>query len=208
MKLCLPPPGDPPPFKIAYWDESGDLGISARYLAVAGGTKRRRIQTDTLIEGQPTSSPEDANEEEVVDVTTLQTPPSLPSYIEGLDPGLGDYNERELALESWMGEIRGRIEAGPLIRRRTEDDVWSENFGPAKMSRGLNWFYLDRLCRRDAATTLQSYRSPSHKALLRSGLNAQPIPSEFAHEISAKARLDVSPDQETLCLSVHPNSWR
>ena len=194
MKLCLPPPGDPPAFKIAYWDESGDLRISARYLTVAGGIKRRRIH-------------EDANEDDIVDVTALYTPPFLPSPRssphasfprqcydgnEDLYAPLEDYEESELALESWMGEMRGRIETSPPMRK-TEDNVWSENFGPARLSRDLEWFYRDRLSRHDAAVTLPSYRFPSHRALLVSGLNAQPIPSVFAHEISAKARLDVSP---------------
>ena len=211
MKLCLPPHGDPPAFKIAYWDESGDLGISARYLTVAGGIKRRRIQT------------EDASEEDVVDVTSLQKTKPLPSLRrassqapfpkqyddsnEDLCAPLEDYEESELALESWMGEVRGRIETSPPLRG-TEDDVWSENFGPARISRDLQWFYRDRLSRHDAAVTLPSYRSPSHRALLKSGLNAQPIPPAFAHEISAKARLDVSLGREPLALSVHANSWR
>lgn len=159
---------------------------------MAGGIKRRRIQPDTLIEGQPTPSPEDANEDDIVDVTTLHAPPSLLSCNEDLDPGLGNYDEKKLALESWVGEMKGRIETSPVIRRKTEDDVWSENFGPARISRDLQWFYRDRLSRLDAAATPKSYRSPSHETLLESGLDAEPIPSVFAHEISAKARLDVS----------------
>ena len=183
------------------------MGISARYLTIAGGTKRRRI--------------EDTNEDEITDVTTLYTPSFLPlsrasshaSFSKQNDDGnedqyapLEDCDESELALASWMGEVRGRIETSSPMRR-TKDDVWSENFGPARISRDLEWFYRDRLSRYDAAVTLPSYRSPSHIALLESGLNAQPIPSAFAHEISAKARLDVSPGREPLSLSVHANSW-
>lgn len=166
------------------------------------------MQDDTLNERQPTSSPKDANEEEIVDVTTLHAPPSLPSCNEDLDPGLGSYDDKEVALESWMGEVKGRIETRPAKRGSTEDDVWSEHFGPAKISRDLKWFYCDRLSRMDAGSTPRAYRSPCHKALLKSGLNAQPIPSEFANEISAKARLDVSLGREPFTRSVHANSWR
>ena len=154
------------------------------------------------------SEREDSNEEDVVDVTTFHKAPSLRSWIEDLSPGSENYDEGGLALESWMEEMRERIDSSPPIRRTTEDDVWSENFGPAKISRDLKWFYNDRLSRLDAASTPQTYRSPCHKALLTSGLNAQPIPPEFASEISAKVRLDVSTAREPLTLSVHANSWR
>ena len=166
------------------------------------------MQDSAQSERQQTPSPEDLNEDDIVDVTTLHKPPSLSSWNADLDPGLGNHDEGELALESWMREMRGRIDSSPPIRRTTEDDVWSENFGPAKISRDLKWFYHDRLSRLDAASTPKTYRSPCHKALLKSGLNAQPIPSVFASEISAKVRLDVSPAREPHTLSVHANSWR
>lgn len=153
------------------------------------------------------SEREDSNEEDIV-VTTFHKTPPLRSWVEDLSSGSGSYDEGELALESWMGEMRGRIDSSPPIRRTTEDDVWSENFGPAKTSRDLKWFYQDRLSRLDAASTPKTYRSPCHKELLASGLNAQPIPSEFASEISAKVRLDVSLAREFLTLSTHANSLR
>ena len=182
------------------------MGVAARYLTMAAGTKRKRTEDDTVDERQSTSSPENANED-VIDVTTLHAPPSFPSCKPDLDLSLRKYDE-DLALESWMGEIKGRIETRPAKRAKTEDDVWSEHFGPAKVSRDLKWFYCDRLTRMDAGSTPRAYRTPCHKALLKSGLNAQPIPRRFASEINAKARLDVSRARESLARSVHANSWR
>ena len=198
---------DTPAFKITYWDKSGDLRVAARYLTMAAGKKRKRTEDDTVDERQSTSSLRNANEEDVIDVTTLHAPPSFPSCKTDLDLSLRNYDE-ELALESWMVEIKGRIEARPTKRARTEDDVWSEHFGPAKVSRDLKWFYCDRLTRMDAGSTPRAYRTPCHKALLKSGLNAQPIPRRFASEINAKARLDVSRARESLARSVYANSWR
>ena len=50
---------------------------------------------------------------------------------ESLYAPLENYEESELALESCIGEVRGRIETSPPMRR-TEDDVSSENFDPAR----------------------------------------------------------------------------
>ena len=115
-------------------EQSGENEEESDTLAMAGGIKRRRIQ------------PEYANEEAIVDVTTLYTPPFLPlsrasshaSFSKQNDDGnedqyapLEDCDESELALASWMEEVRGRIEISPPMRR-TEDDVQSENFGPAR----------------------------------------------------------------------------
>ena len=182
---------DTPAFRIGYWDKSGDLGVAAHYLTMAPGKKRKRTEDVTIDERQSTSSPKDANEKDVVDVTTPHASPSLPSSKLDLDLSLRNFY-RELALESWMGEIKGRIETRPAKRAKTEDDVHSEQFGPAKVSRGLQWFYDNRFTRMDAGSTPRAHRTPCHKALLKSGLNAPPIPRRFASEINAKARLDVS----------------
>ena len=207
MKLCLPPPGNTPAFKIGYWDKSGYLGVAAHYLTTAVGKKRKRTEDDPVDERQSTSSPKDANEEDVVDITTLHATLALPACKPDLDRSLRNY-DRELAVESWMAEIKGRIKARPAKRAKTEEDVYREHFGPAKVSRDLKLFYDERLTRMTAGSTPRAHRTPCHIALLKSGLNAQPIPRRFASEINAKARLDVSRVREFLPRSVHANSWR
>ena len=183
------------------------------------------IPAKILYSNAPIHQPahENAERKGYVDATTFQasssflpSPPRSPSYTlspehhpdcsNTLRPPSGETEERELALEGWMNEVKERIEeskderafeeqallsisgTSPVMQRRKRSD----DIRPVRMSSDFDMFVFERISRWEARSTPQTHRCPAQEALLESGLNAEPIPWQFAHEISAKVRLDVS----------------
>ncbi len=146
----------------------------------------------------------------------LPSPPRSPSHApfpgphadcsKTLCPPSGKDEEQELALEAWMKEVEGRIQerkkesilekeallalgwTSPAVQKKKRKD----DIRPVRMSRGFYMFVDERISRWEAQSTPSTYRCAAQQALLESKLSAEPLPSRFAHEISAKVRLDVS----------------